>query len=117
MVSVAKQKKIPEYEFSSPNFRDSKILQGPETLDESVKIRVCQIKFPMELAWQIFPQILKFYTFGSNSFQLLNLHKSHFHPKSWYFGRKSDFHPNVFFSKTYIMINFLINLQYFKSKS
>jgi hypothetical protein len=30
------------------------------TLDQSVKIRVCQIKFPMELAWQ---KLTKFSTF------------------------------------------------------
>jgi hypothetical protein len=29
-------------------------IKSKKTLDESVKIRVCQLKFPMELSWQIF---------------------------------------------------------------
>jgi hypothetical protein len=30
--------------------------KSKKTLDKSVKIRACQIKFPMELAWQNFPK-------------------------------------------------------------
>jgi hypothetical protein len=41
------------------------------TLDESVKIRVCQIKFPMELAWNFFPS-LQFTSLGSKSEKTLD---------------------------------------------